>query len=350
MLLLDNMRWIAYPELLPGFRLAGKTKIMDPYHLQLGIWEAALYASTPSVERPVRQFGNLFSGSRFCVPGSGKKYQQLIIVNPSVLEITCPTWFTGSLQNWAKFNRAWSTAYKKYCSIRVINHNPEPELNDLFTFSWPQSIWKTMEVRGFLPNREEPGQFFVLVLEQPDEYSYLKIFKFSLFLATSQHIVRGGLCLHSSAVAQGNTGFLFLGDSTAGKTTVARLSASVGYPALGDDLNFIIRNDENDYLLAAAPSPILSPVGYSLERPPLRGIFTLLQDDKDSLVPLSPKQTALALFNSFKQTPKTQMLPNKMIGLGFRTCCDIARRTPGYELHFRKSPEFWKLINEQFPA
>jgi len=32
-----------------------------------------------------------------------------------------------------------------------------------------------------------------------------------------------------------------------------------------------------------------------------------------------------------------------------RTIGDLARTIPGYELHFRKSPDFWKLIDAEFP-
>ena len=146
----------------------------------------------------------------------------------------------------------------------------------------------------------------------------------------------------------GNSGFLFLGASETGKTTVSDLSVACGYPILGDDLNMIIRDDENSYRLAAVPRPVLSPVDYSTIRPPLKGVFTLIQDCRDYLVPLSFAETARALFESFMQTPSGEKLPNKVIHIAFRTCCEIARCVPGYELHFRKSSNFWRVINECF--
>jgi hypothetical protein len=127
------------------------------------------------------------------------------------------------------------------------------------------------------------------------------------------------------------------------------LSASAGHPALGDDLNFVIRDGKAGYMLSAAPSPRISPVGYSMLRPPLRGIFKLMQDEQDYLVPLSQQQTAHILLDGFNQVPKTNALPDNAYGMAFHTIGNIARTIPGYELHFRKSPDFWDVIDAEFP-
>jgi hypothetical protein len=243
----------------------------------------------------------------------------------------------------------WSAAYEQYRNTRPSVSSPQAERDGFFTFAWPRSGYGGANGFGSLHERERPIQFFALVIEEPDESSYLRIYGYSLFLATWWHAVHGGLCLHSSAVARGSAGFLFLGRSETGKTSVARLSTIAGHAALGDDLNFVIRDGENGYRLAAAPSPKPSPVGYSPLRPRLRGVFTLVQDDSDYLAPISPMPTARALFDGFKQTPSGRKLPDEAFGLAFRAVCDIARRVPGYELHFRNRPDFWKLIDEQFP-
>jgi hypothetical protein len=148
---------------------------------------------------------------------------------------------------------------------------------------------------------------------------------------------------------KGDKGFLFLGRSEAGKTTAARQSVLIGYSALGDDLNFVIHDDESRYKIAASPSLLGSALGYSMLRPSLHGILTLIQDDKDYLVPLPRAKVARALMESLGQVPKYNYLSDQSIRSSFQTCCNIARRVPGYELHLRKSPDFWKLIDEQFP-
>jgi len=75
-----------------------------------------------------------------------------------------------------------------------------------------------------------------------------------------------------------------------------------------------------------------------------------VKDEYDALNPLQPEQVARALFKEFYQeTPHIRKFSDEFIKLGFQICCDIARKIPGYELHFRKSHDFWKLIDEQFP-
>ena len=155
----------------------------------------------------------------------------------------------------------------------------------------------------------------------------LKSLAIYLFLSMGWHLNHGSIFLHSAGVVHNEKGFLFLGKSGAGKSTVARLSSALGYPALGDDLNFVLY-DENlkGYRLAACPSPVVSPVGYAMERPPLRLVLKLVQDKTDFLVPLKTEALARALFEAFLQeTPYVNRLPDDLIGLGFRVACDIAR-------------------------
>jgi hypothetical protein len=145
-------------------------------------------------------------------------------------------------------------------------------------------------------------------------------------------------------------GFIFLGQSKAGKTTVAQMSIDIGYQTLGDDLNFILRDGNSGYRLAAAPSPIPLQAGYSMQQPPLKGIFKLVQDDSDFLVRMAPLQTARALSEGlFQQVPYVRRLSVQLAEQAFQTCCDVARTVPGYELHFRKSSDFWDVIDVEFP-
>lgn len=319
------------------------------YFLQLGDWETLLYACTPDAEDCVRQFWDLLSAPLFSAPGSGKEYQHLVVASPSVPDKkTPPKWLPKSVHlSWTRFHEAWTIAYKRFCHTRSLVSSTQAEQHNSFIFSWPRSGYSNIDILSFSPQREKSIQFFALVIRKPNKYSHLKILVYNLLLATWWHVLRGGLCLHSTAVARERDGFLFLGGSKAGKTSVAQLSASIGHSALGDDLNFVIRDEEHNYTLAAAPSPQPSPVGYSALRPPLKGVFTLVKDYNEYLVPMSPMLTARALFDGFMQTPSVKRLPYEAVGLAFSTACEIARKVPGYELHFRKSPNFWDVIDAE---
>jgi hypothetical protein len=176
----------------------------------------------------------------------------------------------------------------------------------------------------------------------------LRLLALLLYLATARHTEHGGLILHSSAVARDGDGFLFLGESDAGKTSVATWSREANRPALGDDVNFLIARDEG-FLVAAAPSPKLSPAGYSQETPSVRAVFLLHKADEDALVPLSPMRTASALFAAFLQAPPGGSLSPDAIGHAFGVACRVSRLVPGYELHFKRGPSFWRLIDRELP-
>jgi hypothetical protein len=321
-----------------------------PALFRLGGWQAFLYACTPNAEVPVQRFRDSFRAFLTPPVDFGGVRHLVIADPPESSEQPHPIWLLESDRSaWTEFYETWTDAYRQFCWARSLGVTTPSEM---FAFSWPRPGREGEGSFGFSPKGEPSSQFSILVIEEPDtEASYLKIFGFSFLLATQWHVERGGLGLHCCAVARRSDGFLFLGDSEAGKTTVARLSASIGHQVLGDDLNFIVRDGEVGYRLAASPSPKLSPVGYSARRPLLRGMFTLIKDGSDYLAPLSPIRTARALFDGFlDQTPHIRGLPDKMVGLAFQVACDVARRVPGYELHFRKSSNFWGLINERFPG
>ena len=318
-----------------------KIKMAISSLFKIGDLSICLHACTPYSNRLLDQFRRLWNSYGFhifqysdeeirCCQGD---VWYLAIVSPHKQgEETYPTWLSENERRvYDQIHRKWATTL----SLMSDSHTP--------------AKFQCLRLRPRLYiGPISYNQSFCLVDNEPHAQRAVAILLHSIMLATWWHVLRDGLCLHSAAVVHGDSGYIFLGDSEAGKTTVAKLSNAFGYPALGDDLNMLIRNEENSYRLAAIPSPVLSPVEYSMLRPSLRGVFALVQDDCDYLVPMAPIQTARALFDSFMQTPCGGKLPDDVIGLAFRTCCDIARRVSGYKLHFRKSPEFWKVINERF--
>jgi hypothetical protein len=57
-----------------------------------------------------------------------------------------------------------------------------------------------------------------------------------------------GLFLHASAVQTPRGAFIFLGHSTAGKSTIARL-LSKRFPVIADDVVFLYKDSSNDWML-----------------------------------------------------------------------------------------------------
>jgi len=169
-----------------------------------------------------------------------------------------------------------------------------------------------------------------------------------MFIATWWHAIHGCLCLHAAGVSRNGNGFLFLGESGAGKSTVSIMSAALGLPVLAEDRVFIM--DQHDhYSLASGPHSATEYTHYSHLRPNLRAIFTLAKDRENYIAPLSQLDAGKYLFAAFLQNSASGFLPAEVMKLAFKAACDVARRVPTFELHFRKNPDFWNLIDKQFP-
>jgi hypothetical protein len=318
--------------------------------LQLGGWGAYLYPITPFSERWVARFQESLAPF-FRSPSILNKDHSYLVISSHPIP-NKPKYLNGLNESrqkhtWGEFHKACMAAYNHYCRICSHLSGQGKAFPKWFTYSWPElnhgnsDIWVTSLDQALSP------YISCLVINDSADEGEIAIWKKCLSLATRWNIKNGGLCLHSSAVDHGKGGFLFLGDSETGKSTIAKLSHSVGFTILGDDLNFVVYDKE--YHLTAGPSIQALSDGYSDVQPPLRSVFTLVQDTCEYLIPLPPRRLAKALFESLMQTPSGSKLPNEAIYLAYQTIGDIARRIPGYELHFRKSPDFWQLIDAEFP-
>jgi hypothetical protein len=196
----------------------------------------------------------------------------------------------------------------------------------------------------FLPRRVEFGNNSKRILET----MYL--------LGGHWHSLRGGIaCLHASAVVKGGGGFVFLGPSGAGKSTAALFGLEAGGQIIDDDMVCIAGEEDNSYSVLSPrvwgrqvgkhPMARFVDVGPGV---PLGGIFVLIKAEENRLVPLSEMAAAYALTRQALGLDGTNQLrmPENMMRRIFENCCAIAERVPAYQLYFRKSPDFWKLIDD----
>lgn len=318
------------------------------FKLQLGAWKFIIGACSPDVEALLGEVSN-----DFLLPFNGDNWSDSEI-NESYLGVCTPKILDQpELPGWLPESEhsAW---YSFLASLKSVSHQiKRGDPSGSPVYSWPKLEFSDADQNDKLlrhsTSTEGSDRFFAFVIDQPDEHNQIELILHILSLASKWHVEHGGLCLHASAVADGEQGFLFLGPSEAGKTTISGLSSLIGHSSLGDDVNFIIKDGENSYKLAAGPTLSGSTLEHSLQRPILRGIFSLIQEEQDYLVPLPPMQVARLLAESLGQVPFYYDFSEKNVGKAFQTCCAIARKVPGYELHFRKSSDFWNVINEQFP-
>lgn len=148
----------------------------------------------------------------------------------------------------------------------------------------------------------------------------------------------GGLLLHASAVANGDRGYLFLGASGAGKTTLAGLAPGA---VIHDDLVIVRPDAPGGWWLEPAPVPLqqhyprLCTDGVRLAR-----AYRLIQSASVSVEPLTAAQ-ALSLGLSCTPVLALDRRYAKKVILRWRR---LRHDVPIASLAFRPDPSFWPFV------
>lgn len=153
---------------------------------------------------------------------------------------------------------------------------------------------------------------------------------------------RGGVLLHSSAVARKGRGFVFFGRSGAGKSTAAKMSRGKSV-ILTDEITpvRVIRGGARVY-----GSPFwgeMSPRGRNMNFP-LRGLLSLKKSDSDSITPLPPGEILSRLLKTVLCFSKDKSNSAKILD----TVTVIAGKAGCGELKFSLKGRFWGNIDEDF--
>ena len=191
--------------------------------------------------------------------------------------------------------------------------------------------------------KDDPtGKFFFLLLTG-NEAAGLPLY--DLFcLCNLWQLEHGCIPIHAAGVIHRQKLFLFGGVSGAGKSTISALSEKRGDRVLDEDILSLRELPDKQYSANAW--------GYSTESNnlPIFSIFKIAQDKHNNIIPLSPLQITQFLMDQIYQVTGNNIFSDYMLKLVFSRVADIARHVPGYELHFRNSPDFWDLIDEQLLA
>lgn len=154
------------------------------------------------------------------------------------------------------------------------------------------------------------------------------------------HITQGRGLFHAAGILHNEKAYLFIGTSGAGKSTISALSKEQGDKIIHDDHVVVYRGETGKWLV--------SDTSHSVQGTPIKAILFIVQDQEDQLLPINTARTAKGLIKSLHEHGK-HVLFGDVFRSAFSTCAEIARQVPGNELYFRKSPDFWKLIDGQFP-
>ncbi len=141
------------------------------------------------------------------------------------------------------------------------------------------------------------------------------------------------LILHAAGIVRGREGYLFLGNGSSGKSTLCNLSK--GFQILDDDM-INLEYAKKDFLIYSAIAP--------KQKVRLKYIFFIEKSKENRLIKLSKKEAIKEGFTcvlNFRKNFYHCDFSNRTINLAI----DLFRKAEAYRLHFRKSPEFWELID-----
>jgi hypothetical protein len=151
--------------------------------------------------------------------------------------------------------------------------------------------------------------------------------------------------VHSSAVIANGSGFLFVGPSEAGKSTVAINSSA--HHVLGDEMTLVLPQPAG-VLIEGTPFNGT----FKAKRPgraPLRAIFILQQAPQHGIAPIDLAEAASLLAAEIvppvglDQIPGPQTLPSMV-----EFAAELIEQVPVYRLEFLPDPGFWNVINQHF--
>ncbi len=167
----------------------------------------------------------------------------------------------------------------------------------------------------------------------------------------------GGIIIHSCSVLRDGRAFLFVGESGAGKTTIARLST----PSLilSDEVSAIIPAGSSGSTYWCHATPFWGDLADGLdeegrrttlrEQPAAAPLARILfprkilfprEDTRDSVVPVSPSDAFMELAREAFAFGDDEATHSAITA----TCARLAECVPAADLHFRKTPEFWSCI------
>jgi hypothetical protein len=187
--------------------------------------------------------------------------------------------------------------------------------------------------------REDSSRFLILLRGTPQVIAPLY---YIYVLSNMWQVEQGNLVVHAAAIVRKKAAFLFLGPSGSGKSTVAALSRKQGGRVLDEDQVLLQPIASGGFAASAWSEDGVSP------SVPVRALFFLAQGEEDRLRPLPEVRVAHFLLDRHLDIIGRD-LGDQLLVRALSNAAAVARQVPGFELCFRRTPDFWKLIDEQFP-
>lgn len=183
--------------------------------------------------------------------------------------------------------------------------------------------------RAALWTPEEDGETFGTVLE-----NVLRP------LVARRLLLSGGLLVHSAAVGLDGRGYLFAGESGAGKSTMARLALAAGHPVLSDDLNAIVPDGDSFRLVPLPFRGDLRREQLSAASMPLYALIRLEKGSGELLRSMQLGESVSLIARTAPYVNRDAALTELLLD----RAAHIARTTCNQVLTFRQDGDVWPIL------
>jgi hypothetical protein len=229
-------------------------------------------------------------------------------------------------------DKAWTTINSLGDAIRIVGDEIQTSPSNLAE--------EIKNIRLYRFSNDSAKKDYFILLDGKEEFG-LSLY-YIYVLTNIWQMEQGKFVLHAAGLVHHEKLFLFTGPSGAGKSTVVSLSKSKDVRLVDEDQVLIYPLSDQQFSADAWGYDI-----YSCEIP-LKAIFILTHARNNKLFPLTTLRMAHTLVDRHFDVMR-EILFGDSLQRSFRIAANIARHVPGFELQFKKTPEFWNLIDERFP-
>lgn len=185
------------------------------------------------------------------------------------------------------------------------------------------------------------GDIYVTVLqESPDIYPYPLGSSLDRIVLLNILGLGRGIMIHACGISDSGQGFVFIGPSDSGKTTLARLWKDHQDVTVLSDECVVIRRIENQYWVYGTPwtrwDKFASPEGAPLEK-----LFFIRHADKNII---SRKQESDTVENLLAQSSFSSFYDRAAMQYTLDFCSELSQRIPVYDLGFVPTQEIVPFV------
>ncbi len=243
-------------------------------------------------------------------------------------------WLTPLAEAWSDWRGTTATMHLTFLADESLNVPQRPLFSVPFAFSQGLCRQSAPGFDGVIDVANGRGMLRAHPQAGPEDLAY---FVRAAFALTA--FAQGALLFHSTGIVHREQAYIFFGLSGSGKTTTARFSRP--RPVLNDDLVLLCYNQGQWY---ACATPFGLRRHSEVTSAPLRAFLRLRKALEDRIEPLP---STMAKVELLANSPVVNADPQR-VPLLMEFWETILKGIPVCALYFRKSPDFWEVVDAYF--